>query len=117
MFETARYKPFPGPVMRSDLISEEILQPEETQRQRPPVLLEGSHIITYARLSLRPGSGCVGLAPCDRCTTVHAGHCNANQDAFGMVVLEGSQAQGYHGDTGAMLRIVEAPQQAAQEQD
>ena len=73
---------------------------------RVVVGMEGSHL-NHAQLSLRPQTCLIILVPHDRFTTIHIGRCNAKQISTGMVVLNGTQAEGYHADLDEILRTVD----------
>jgi hypothetical protein len=81
-------------------------------KARVVVSIDGSHI-DHAHLSLQPGSAMVILLPQDRFSTRQVGLCRAHGVSPGLVVLTGTQNQGYHADLSEVLRTVDLAEAAA----
>ena len=76
------------------------------------VSIDGSHL-SHAHLSLPRGASMVVLMPQDRFTSNHFGRCRAHQVSPGLVVLQGTQALGYHADVDEVLKTVHLTEAAA----
>lgn len=75
-------------------------------RARVVVSIDGSHL-DHAHLSLQAGAVMVVLMPQDRFSTRQIGPIRAHRVSPGLVVLNGTQAQGYQADIEEILRTVD----------
>jgi len=75
-------------------------------KARCVVGIEGSHL-NHAYFSLPAGSSMVILTPGDRFTTTQLGRCNANRISNGMVILNGTEKDGYRIDMDDLWRTID----------